>query len=113
MNEVGDGCYPSIARLVAETGLSNRAVTTHIAKAAVAGWVQVSKHGFAGQRWKRSEYRAAWPKGSEPGSPRLPEGGERRSEGGEPNDKKVVKEVHSILPLNIPKNLPGDKPPPP
>lgn len=61
MNDVGEGCYPSTAQLRAETGLSERAVCEHIAKARDAGWLNVEKHGFAGQKWARNEYRPKWP----------------------------------------------------
>jgi hypothetical protein len=112
MNEVGEGCYPSIATLVATTGLAKRSIITHIASAALGGWIEVSKHGFAGQQWKRSEYRAAWPKGGAGDAPRMPEGGERRARGGASDGKKVVQEMHPILPVNLPENLPGGKTPP-
>ncbi len=71
MNDAGESCYPSIALLCEETGLSNRTVIDHIEKAAQAGWIVVDQHGFSGQKWKRNEYRIAWPKvveGGEGGS---------------------------------------------
>jgi hypothetical protein len=61
MNEVGGGCYPTTKDLAAATGLSERAVCTHIAAAAEAGWLKVSEHGFRGQKWKNHQYKAAWP----------------------------------------------------
>ncbi len=133
MNELGEGCYPSVKTLVEATGLSNRSVITHLQKAAEMGWIIVSQHGFRGQKWRSNEYRAAWPGRSE-----LPQndvnfeqnidqsdeekvvnlttGGEPNAQkvvnlmhkGGEPNDIKVVKEVHT----NSPKNNPINNTPP-
>lgn len=91
MNDAGESCYPSIELLVEETGLSNRSVITHIKLAEEAGWIVVDQHGFRGRKWKRNEYRIAWPetvRGGEGGS--LP-----HARGGEPNDNEVVKEVHT------------------
>lgn len=61
MNDAGESCFPSIKLLCEETGLSNRAVITHLQKATEIGWIIVGKHGFAGQRWAAHEYRPAWP----------------------------------------------------
>lgn len=61
MNDAGESCFPSIKLLCEETGLSNRAVITHLQNATELGWITVGKHGFAGQRWASHEYRPAWP----------------------------------------------------
>jgi hypothetical protein len=61
MNDTGDGCYPTTKQLAGATGLSERAVCEHIGKAADAGWLSVSVHGFKGQKWKNHQYQAAWP----------------------------------------------------
>jgi len=61
MNDAGESCYPSIELLCEETGLSNRAVITHLKLSEDAGWIEVEKHGFRGRKWARNEYKIAWP----------------------------------------------------
>ncbi|RWD65509.1 MAG: helix-turn-helix domain-containing protein [Mesorhizobium sp.] len=61
MNDIGGGCYPTTKQLEQATGLSERSVCTHIAKAESAGWLTVTKHGLAGRKWKNHEYSARWP----------------------------------------------------
>ena len=61
MNDVGESCYPSIDLLCQETGLSNRAVITHLQKANEFGWIQVGRHGFGDSRYWRNEYKISWP----------------------------------------------------
>lgn len=63
VNDAGEPAYPSTALLSAETGLSERAVVTHLRDAAALGWLSVEKHGYGGQRWARNQYY-----------PRLPDG---------------------------------------
>ncbi|WP_073833039.1 helix-turn-helix domain-containing protein [Pseudovibrio exalbescens] len=113
MNSFGESCYPSVETLAEYTSLSKRAVIDHLRQAREAGWIEVSSHGFRGQKWKRNEYTPRWPdrdlvascgvindeRGGEGGSP--PRGKNARgkeAEGGEgelpPPSKKVVKEVH-------------------
>ena len=100
MNDAGESCFPSIATLVEETGLSNRSVIDHIRSAKEAGWLKVGLHGFGGQKWRSHEYACATPEAGEAPSPGTEKGGEPASpaqqKGGEPPSKKVVKEVHSI-----------------
>ncbi len=55
VNDAGESAYPSTQRLARETGLSEWAVVTHLAKAKDLGWLLVRKHGFAGQKWARNE----------------------------------------------------------
>lgn len=112
MNDAGESCFPSIQKLCKETSLSNRAVITHLQVAADLGWIEISKHGFAGQQWARNEYRPSWPQGSE--LPSLPQGGEPASlppkavnvvpKGSEPDDGKAVKEVHTSTPVSTPRS---------
>jgi hypothetical protein len=61
MNELGEGCYPSVADLVRYSGLDKKTVMKHLATAREKGWISVSQHGYRGQRWKRQEYAACWP----------------------------------------------------
>lgn len=62
MNDLGEGCFPSIDTLSANTGLSCRAVIGALNMAELAGFIVKEKHGYAGQRWARNEYRASFPK---------------------------------------------------
>ena len=101
MNDVGESCYPTIDTLARETGLSKRAVITHIQSANKLGWIKVGEHGFRGQRWRSHEYSVGMPasEGGASSSPAsiemvvnlVPEGGEPRSK----NSEKVVNDVHS------------------
>lgn len=105
MNDAGESCHPSIAKLCHETGLSNRAVISHLTIAKDRGWISIGKHGFSGQRWSNNDYRISWPDD---------EGSERRSlpldlkvvnvatEGSERSDVKVVNDVHTSTPVNSP-----------
>lgn len=61
MNDAGESCYPSVALLCDETGLSNRAVITHLKKAVESGWIEIDRHGFGDRRYWRNEYKMAWP----------------------------------------------------
>jgi hypothetical protein len=85
MNEVGDGCYPTQEQIAEATGLSERAVRTHLDIAEKEGWIKRSEHGFRGQKWRNHQYAASWPEtqdvveGAERGSGPLDEGAEGRS----------------------------------
>lgn len=61
MNELGEGCYPSVADICRYSGLDKKTVLKHLALAADAGWIAISQHGYRGQKWKRQEYAARWP----------------------------------------------------
>lgn len=61
MNDAGESCYPSVSLLCEETGLSNRAVITHLKKAADSGWIEIDRHGFGDRRYWRNEYKMTWP----------------------------------------------------
>lgn len=61
VNDVGQSAYPSTKLLAEETGLSERAVITHLHEASEAGWLRICKHGFGGQKWARNEYYPAMP----------------------------------------------------
>ena len=51
----GFSCYPSTRRLAKNTGLSQRAVCEHLAKAEALGWIERHEHG-SGKKWKGHEY---------------------------------------------------------
>jgi hypothetical protein len=59
INAVGEACYPSMKTNMAEASLSNRAVCTHLERAAAEGWIVIEQHGFKGQRRRRNSYRFA------------------------------------------------------
>lgn len=112
MNDVGGGCYPTTKQLEEATGLSERAVITHLQLARERGWLIAKEHGFKGQKWKNHEYEATWPeedidwKGTEPSSAGFEEGTERHSKGTEPNDEKALNEVQCNTPLQHSNNTP-------
>ncbi|TGQ01419.1 MULTISPECIES: helix-turn-helix domain-containing protein [unclassified Mesorhizobium] len=86
MNDLGGGCYPTTKQLEQATGLSERSVCTHIARAESAGWLTVTKHGLAGRKWKNHEYEARWPDA---------EGTEARSV---PQPNEALKDVQCLTP---------------
>jgi len=120
MNDLGEGSYPTTAQLAGETGLSERSVCTHIEVAREAGWIEVTKHGFGGQKWKNHEYRAHWPSAEisqlddrkalnevqHVGTEGLSVASEKAlnllPKGTEPNDRKALNEVQSSIPSSIP-----------
>jgi len=117
INDAGQAAHVSTATLSAETGLSERAVVTHL-KSVDGDWLVTRRHGFGGQKWRRNEYLPrlpgdpsldvegtelpsvpSEPKGAERGSVPfaeiLSEGAERPSvpfeqKGTEPDDKKAL-----------------------
>lgn len=129
INDAGQAAFPSIDQQAADTGLSRRAVITHL-KSVEGRWLSVTKHGYGGQKWARNEYLPRLPdepdldvkglpteafnaaeegmeggeRGSPPSAEKSGEGGERGSppsgpEGGEPDDKKAVNVVHPNRPV--------------
>lgn len=123
MNELGEGCYPTIEMLVKETGLSKRSVLTHLQAGIDAGWLVRLELGLRGRKWRRCEYRSRWPdrgeaivdddpddqpigeeaKRADRDAPRGDEARradgetERRGEGGSPHeDDDVVNDVHHV-----------------
>lgn len=120
MNQDGESCYPSIDEQARSTGLSRRSVIGHLSYAITAGFLYKTTHQFKGQKWRRNEYCAGFPKaceliraedvaaeGGERYTPRtviIDEGGDRGApEGGDRHDHKVVHDVHSNYSLNSPK----------
>lgn len=100
MNDVGDGCYPSIERQVQDTGLSKRSVITHLKKALEAGFLVKEKHGYAGQKWARNEYRASYPKGGANDDMYYEKVVQPLHKGGANDDQKVVQQLHTNSPYN-------------
>lgn len=96
----GGHCYPGTDRLAVESGLSKRAVLTHLATAEGDGWIRREVCG-TGRGWKRHGYHIALPgrlqsegRGGEAPAPRQP----RR---GEPDDTDAVNVVHPNLKENL------------
>lgn len=62
MNERGASCFPSVATLAKETGLSDRSVQKSIALLEADGWLEVKQGGSPrGGRRAANTYRAAFP----------------------------------------------------
>lgn len=68
----GKNCFRPTRELARLSGLSERAVCTHIAKAVELGWLSKCKLGRRGQRWKLHTYEAQWPEGTDPNSAQPP-----------------------------------------
>lgn len=83
MDDQGKSCFPTIETLMKETGLSNRAVITHLRQAEQDGCFRKTSGVFKGQRWRHSVYEATIPAAALP------------------VDKlsKVVKDVHHLMRL--------------
>ena len=127
MNELGEGCYPSVADICRYSGLDKKTVLKHLAAARDAGWIAVSQHGFRGQKWKRQEYAARWPErdlvsacppaDDERGGGAVPPPSEASKvvdfvpEGGGIEGSKVVEHVHQdkTSPVNIPNTPPSER----
>ena len=106
MNDAGESCFPSINLLCAETGLSNRAVVTHLHNSAELGWIKVRKQGLAGQQWARNSYQLSWDavNVATEGSERNAEVVNVKTEGSESDDIKAVKEVHTSTSMSTSKS---------
>ncbi len=116
LNSKGGNCFPSVDTQSSDTGLSKKAVITHLQTASEAGFIVIKKHGFAGQKWSRNEYFPAFPEwviqkinaeinesiviqdGSEGGERGTPPSDERRCTSG----NKAVNDVHPNSTTNLP-----------
>jgi len=124
MDATGGSCYPPVSELVELTGLDKKTVLKHLEIAENNGWIEVSQHGFRGQKWKRNEYVARWPgrdlsgdaarMSDDEGGGGVPPPFEEKvvemvPEGGGTGSMKVVEELHQdkILPANLPANSPA------
>jgi hypothetical protein len=124
MDATGGSCFPPISEVVELTGLDKKTVLKHLDIAEEHGWIEISQHGFRGQKWKRNEYIARWPGRDIVGERHADiedEGGgaapppsetkvvEMPPEGGGNGSIKVVEQLHQdkILPTNIPINSPA------
>ena len=97
VNDAGEDAYPSTKTLAKETGLSERAVCTHLDLAEAQGWFVVRKHGYGGQKWKRHQYYPCIPEGFEVAAD-VQEGAEGDSVPSKPSrQKKALKEVQQLV----------------
>ncbi|KKN85986.1 hypothetical protein LCGC14_0273980 [marine sediment metagenome] len=110
MSPKGDSCFPSIATLADDTGLSERSIITHLQEADALGWIarQAMPMPSKGKGWKRMAYVATAPakvmqlaqKVVKDVHHEQTEGGEPDDEGGEPDGDMVVKDVHPMHPVD-------------
>lgn len=107
MNDMGESCFPSIETLCEETSLSNRAVITHLEIAEKEGFISRARHGFAGQKWARNEYKATFPRleNNEKAVNDVHHLDEKAvnvvHEGSERHDKKAVNDVHTSTSIEL------------
>lgn len=102
MDGEGRDCFPSTKLLAKETGLSKRTVCTRLVEEETRRWVRIEEGRIRpGQAWKRHQYSPLLPEGGEIASPPF-EGkvGKLVREGGEADDNKVGKQLHSSSSLS-------------
>jgi hypothetical protein len=99
MNEVGGGCYPTQEDLAKASGLSDRAVRTHLDLAEKEGWLKRREHGFRGQKWRNTEYWALWPDPLD-----VDKGEEPRSAPSAPSSGTSFRKVRNHVPTTSPDN---------
>lgn len=99
INDHGESCFPSQARLSRLTSLTERAIIKHLKFAAESGWIATSKRNKSGQEWAANEYQITTPQGvndvhlsSHQGVNEVQVRGERRSCEG-------VNDVHMNIPV--------------
>lgn len=108
MDSQGGICYPSINRQAADTGLSARAVITHLQIAEKEGYIIKRTKRNPGSQWSHSIYFAVFPKNMKlkTAEDHLETPCEEDSLSpeslSEPERKLPVKEVHSTSPVNSP-----------
>ncbi len=111
MDAGGGSCFPSIADLAELTGLDEKTVRKHVRVAELAGWLEVGSGMFAGQKWRRKNYRARWPDGWSENGGKVRE----MSQKGEGNDGRKVREQRpqdNNTPINTPntrEDAPGNR----
>jgi len=78
METDGTGAFPAIATIAIDTGLSSRAIKTHLALAVELGWIERKHCRRMGQKWRNYEYRPRFPlpveAGERPSPPFRPKG---------------------------------------
>lgn len=61
ISDVGEGCYPGVKRLMADTGMSNRSVATHLQNAVDAGLLHIERAERRAGRYGRTTYLPRFP----------------------------------------------------
>ena len=97
MNEWGDNCFPSIQRIIHETGLSKPTVCKYLAELRDNDWLESRKKGFDGQGWAHNQYFPNIPKKAVKLVNQLQEGGKNGSKRRLNSDEKAVKLVDHYL----------------
>lgn len=113
--DAGKGCWPTVETLMADSGLSNRSVATHLANAEAAGLITIKREVGNDGRFKGTLYLPRFP--SNAALPRDPAGtdhvnhphADRPSEEYSRGDADRVKETHADRPSEDPS--PGPREP--
>ncbi len=100
MNEWGDNCYPSIARICYETGLSKPTVIKYLQSLKDEGWLTAKKKGFDGQAWAHNQYYPNVPEKAVKDVNHLTEGGKAPLPRRLSSLTKAVKEVNTSSTVN-------------
>ena len=113
LTDAGDYCYPSIATLMAESGLKDRAITNHLAKAVEYGLLEIERETGKDGRKLGNVYMPRFPDNMT-----LPKSGTRKSNRARANRAPQRKEQIENRPsANIadgddhPQNMRMDRPP--
>lgn len=61
VSDVGTGCFPSVKSLMADTGLSNRTLATHVQNAIDAGLLEITRKAGPDGRFQRTTYLPRFP----------------------------------------------------
>lgn len=105
MNDHGESCFPTQETIAKNASRSVRDVQRAIKELSKTGWIEIHKHGFAGQKWQNNEYKIALPggqKGHDSVSPPSEKGPDRVSEGGDNHDQKDLTQCRTNSPFNSP-----------
>lgn len=105
MNQMGEGCYPSLRTLAKKASLSLPCVHQQVALAAEMGWLRIEQHGLKGQKWRRNEYFATWPEAVKPGLTGQAKVLNVVTEGVKPDSEKVLNVVERTSSVNHQENL--------
>jgi len=108
MNEWGDNCFPSIQRIIHETGLSKPTVCKHLSILRESGWLVSQKKGFDGQGWAHNQYYPNIPEKVVKEFNHLYEGGKTDSERRLNEQQKAVKLFDHYLSKNLSNNYPRE-----
>src|SRR5690554_1424273 len=61
LSDVGEGCFPTIKMLMADTGLSNKSLTVHVQRAVEYGLLEVTRERGPDGRVRRTIYHPRFP----------------------------------------------------